>query len=272
MTKQLKGDELALFIKERQAKEVRRLKQAEGVNPRLAIVTTGGNPVIDTYIRLKQSYGEDIAVAVDVYELPQSEIDSKLRALNADPSVHGIILQLPLDDPSQTDQLSNLIAPEKDIDALGEQAKFDGATATAINYLLAGYNIELTGKNIVIIGRGKLVGAPLAKLWHASGYQVATIDETTPAEQRVELLQNADVIVTAVGQPNLLTSDQVPIGAIVIDAATTSENGRLVGDVADEVRSRSDVTITPIKGGVGPLTIAAVFDNLLRAARASKNT
>ncbi len=261
----LDGRELVGFIQERQARQVRGLRQAWETFPKLAIIIANDNPVIDTYVRLKKVYGEDILVDVDIYKLEQADVITKIDQLNADETVHGIIVQLPLSNPSQTDEIVNRIAPEKDVDGLGEQSKFVSATATAIDWLAAGYNVTLKNRTIAIVGQGRLVGAPLAKLWATGGLQVATYDDTTLDLQSE--LRKADVIVTATGVPGLITSQMVSPGKVVIDAGTASENGQIVGDVAADVRERNDLTITPIKGGVGPLTIAALFDNVITAAR-----
>jgi methylenetetrahydrofolate dehydrogenase (NADP+)/methenyltetrahydrofolate cyclohydrolase len=261
----LDGRELVGFIQERQAKQVRGLRQAWDTFPKLAIIIANDNPVIDAYVRLKSVYGEEILVDVDIYKLDQTAVIEKIDQLNSDESVHGIIVQLPVSDPSQTDEIVNRIAPEKDVDGLGEQAKFVSATATAIDWLAAGYNVTLKNRTIAIVGQGRLVGAPLAKLWGTGGLHVVTYDDTTTDLQSE--LRKADVIVTATGVPGLITSQMVSPGKVIIDAGTASENGQIVGDVAADVRERNDLTITPIKGGVGPLTIAALFDNVITAAR-----
>lgn len=261
----LDGAELAGFIKERQAKQVRALRQAHSVLPKLAIVQAKDDPIIDTYVRLKRAYGEDILIDVELHKVPQSETAAVIARLNADASVHGIIVQLPLDDPSQTDDIVNSIAPEKDVDGLGKRALWDPATPMAINWLLAGYGVELANRPVLIIGQGRLVGAPLARMWQESGYRVTVADETTP--DIPALTRQSEIIVTATGRPGLLTSAMIPPDAVVIDAGTASEGGVVKGDVAADVRERHDLTITPEKGGVGPLTIAALFDNVIRAAR-----
>lgn len=263
--KQLFGSELALYIKERQAKQVRALRQAWRVFPRLAIIQTVDSPVIDTYVRLKKQYGEDILIDVDSYKLTEDEALEKISELNADSSVYGIIVQLPLSDKSRTDELVNAVTPEKDVDALGRDAVLDPATPMAINWLLAGYNIDLSHKKIVIVGRGRLVGAPLEKMWVNSGYDVTVIDDTV-ADLKSVILES-DIVVSATGVPGLITSDMLSPGVVVVDAATASEGGKIVGDTAADVRERDDITITPVKGGVGPLTVAALFDNVIRAAQ-----
>ncbi len=263
--KVLNGAELAGYIKERQAQQVRALKQADHVYPKLAIVQTVDNPVIDKYVALKQAYGDDIGVAVDHHKVEQDQAQYIVETLNADPSVHGIIIQLPLADTARTEELVNQVAAHKDVDGLGLQPAFDPATPMAINWLLAGYNVDLKNKHILIIGQGRLVGKPLAHMWQQAGLNVTTIDEK--AGDVAPYVQNADVIVTATGVPGLITSDMLRPDSILVDAGTASESGKVVGDIADDVRGRHDLTITPAIGGVGPLTVVALFDNVIRAAR-----
>ncbi len=263
--KLLNGKELAEFIKERQARAVRGLRQAGGVVPRLAIVQCLDDPVINTYVRLKKRYGADIGVEVDIHQAAQADSRELIKKLNKDRSVYGIIVQLPLKNPDETDAIVDLVAPAKDVDALGKDAVFDPATPLAILWLLSGYNVDLRGKRVVLIGRGKLVGAPLRRMLEASGVDVEVAHRATP-DLRATCLE-ADVIISATGRPGILTADMVKEGAVVVDAGTASESGKTVGDVAPEVYDRTDLTITPQKGGVGPLTVCALFENVLRATR-----
>ena len=263
--KLLDGLELVGYIKERQAKQVRALRQSWRVLPRLAIVQTIDDPVIDTYVRLKQAYGEDILVDVDVYKINQSELAATITRLNADELVYGIIVQLPLADPAETQAMVDLIVPEKDVDGLGAGAVLTPATPQAIDWLLAGYNVTLEGAEIAIVGNGRLVGYPLSQLWHKAGLNVSVYDDATT--DLADRLIEADIIVTATGVPGLITANMVKPGAVVVDAGTASEHGKIVGDVAGDVRVLDDITITPVKGGVGPLTVAALFDNVITAAR-----
>lgn len=265
MAKLLSGTELVGYVKERQARQVRALRQAHHVFPKVVIIKSiHATPVIDAYIRMKQRYGDDILIESVVETLADEDMPAAIAKYNDDDSIHGIIVQLPIDDISKTDEIVNGIAPEKDIDGLGKDAQFDSATALAINWLLAGYAIDLHAKKIALVGHGKLVGAPLARMWQASGYNVTVIDRQHP--DMAGVLRKSDVIVTATGVPRLITSNLVPPGATVIDAGTASEEGGIVGDVDPAVRDRDDVKITPEKGGVGPLTIAALFDNVIRSA------
>ena len=262
--KLLNGSELAGFIKERHARQVSQLK-SRGIQPKLAIVQVKDDPVINTYVRLKQHYGADVGIEVEIHIPKQSEVSELLNKLSNDKSVHGIIVQLPLEDPSQTDEIVNMVTPEKDVDALGNDAKFEPATPMAILWLLNGYNIGLADKHVLLIGRGKLVGTPLEKILKSSGIDVEVVGRE--AKNLGEYTKKADVVITATGSPAILYSDMIKHGAVVVDAGVASEEGKTVGDLAPEVYERDDLTITPQKGGVGPLTVCALFENVIRAAR-----
>ena len=258
--KLLSGKELAGFIKERQAHQVHSLK----TKPKLLIIRDSNNPVITKYVKLKQRYGEDIGVIVEDHRANNSDaLREEIIRANADPSINGIIIQLPLRDKSQTDTLCNLIAPDKDVDGLGANASYDSATATAILWLLAGYDIPLDRSKIALVGRGKLVGTPLFKMLTNSGYDVDIFHRGSDLTK----LNQYDIIITATGQPGLITNSMVKPGAILVDAGTASEDGVLKGDLADEVRKRSDLAaITPTTGGVGPLTVTCLFDHVIIAS------
>lgn len=258
--KSLNGRELAGFVKERQAHQVRSLKS----KPKLLIIRDSDNPIITKYVNLKIRYGEDIGIAIEDFRANTSdEISAKISQANSDPTVSGIIIQLPLLDKSQTDELCNLITPSKDVDGLGVNAQYDSATATAINWLLAGYDINLKTAKIAIVGRGKLVGAPLYNMFMSSNYDVTLFhrgDDLTKLNQY-------DIIITATGTPGLIVNSMVSPGATLIDAGTASEDGVLKGDVAAEVRTRTDLAaITPTTGGVGPLTVSCLFDHVIQSA------
>lgn len=257
--KTLNGKELAGFIKERQAHQVKSLKNS----PKLLIIRDSDNPVITKYVNLKIKYGEDIGVLVEDYHANTTdEIIDKINQANIDPTINGIIIQLPLKDKTKTDALCNLIAPEKDVDGLGEHAKYESATATAINWLLAGYDVKLDKAKIALVGRGKLVGAPLYKMFTESGYDVSLFHHGSDLTK----LSDYDIIITATGQPGLITSSMIKPSAAIVDAGTASEDGVLKGDLAEEVRQRTDLSaLTPITGGVGPLTVTCLFDHVIQA-------
>ena len=269
--RELNGSELAGFIKERQAKQVRALRQAWHINPRLAIVTDVENPVIETYMRLKQRYGADILIDVEIHRVPAGGALEVIQELNNRDDVQGIILQLPISNSDQTDELLESIREDKDVDGLRKRAIFQAATPTAISWLLAGYGVDLKNKKVAIVGRGRLVGAPLEKMWLKSGVDVTVFEKGDDLSQLI----NYDIIASATGVPGLIKSQMIKPKAVVIDAGTASENGKIIGDVSEEVRQRNDVIITPKRGGVGPLTVSALFDNVIMAclkiANQSKN-
>ena len=269
MSRLLNGRELRDFVKERQAHQVRGLIQHFHAQPRLAIIQTTDDLVTNVYTKLKRSYGEDIRIAVDLHKVNQSGVAELVKQLNDDEAVQGIVVQLPLADPSQTDQLVNLINPTKDVDGLGADAKWDSATAVAINWLLAGYNIDLQNRKVAVVGQGRLVGAPLTRMWRNSGIDVVALDDN--CRDLKSALLDMDVIVTATGVPGLIKPDMLKRGTVIVDAGVADDHGQTVDDLAEAVYSRDDLTLTPRKGGVGPLTIAALMDNVIRASY-PKNT
>lgn len=259
--KSLNGAELAGYIKENQAHQARSL-QAQKIQPKLVIIRDNDSPVIMKYVQLKQHYGDDIGVTVE--DWLRDDLAQAIIAANQDMSVHGVIVQLPLKSMEQVAEIVQKIAPEKDVDGLSGVGKFESATATAINWLLAGYDIKLAGKKIALVGRGRLVGGPLEKMWTNSGYNVTTFGHTSDLAELV----NYDIIVSATGVPHLIKTEMVKPGAVVVDAGTASEGGVLVGDIDDAVRERKDLlATTPKVGGVGPLTITALFEHTLIAAK-----
>jgi methylenetetrahydrofolate dehydrogenase (NADP+)/methenyltetrahydrofolate cyclohydrolase len=265
LMKLLNGSELAGYIKERQAKAVRGLRQANGVAPKLAIIRTNPDPVVDSYMRLKQGYGEDILVDVEVHTIEQAEAVKTIKTLNQDKAIHGIIVQIPIPDPHGTTEILNTVSPDKDVDGLAAKTTFDAATPMAINWLLAGYNVDLRGKKIVIVGHGRLVGRPLAKLWSTSDLDVQIADKSI--ENLAEVTRAADVLITATGVPGLIKQDMVKPDAVIVDAGVATDSNGLVGDVSANVRELPNITITPEKGGVGPLTVCALFENVIQSAR-----
>lgn len=253
--KELNGHDLASFIKERQASQVRSMSK----KPKLLITRDSNNPVITKYVELKIRYGDDIGIIVeDFFAEKTTDILDKINTTDAD----GIIIQLPLSNKTLTNEICNQIPPAKDVDGLGEHATYDSATATAIHWLLTGYDIDLSQKKIALVGRGKLVGAPLYQMWSASHYDVTVFHHGDDLSQ----LTNYNLIVTATGIPGLITSEMIAPGCVVVDAGTASEDGVLKGDLSSDVRSRTDLSaITPIIGGVGPMTIACLFDHVIQA-------
>jgi len=219
-------------------------------------------------MRLKKEYGADILVDVDIHRVDQTEALQTIKNLNDDASVHGIIVQLPLQNQDQTQEILNTVSPEKDVDALGANALFDPATPTAILWLLAGYGVDFKDRKVAILGKGKLVGEPLETMLKNSEVNAKAYDSS---DNTLEAVSTADVIITATGSPGILTSEMIPQNAVVVDAGVAVEAGKAVGDLAADVYERTDLKITPKKGGVGPLTVCALFENVIKAAKLAAN-
>jgi methylenetetrahydrofolate dehydrogenase (NADP+)/methenyltetrahydrofolate cyclohydrolase len=260
----LNGEDLAGFIKERQERTIigQSYRGSEGRAPKLLIIKDSENPVIEKYVAMKQQYGADIGANVEVRTVETSAIKEEIARANEDSEIDGMIVQLPLTNPELTDDILSSILPEKDVDGLiGEGSKFVSATAEAIVWLLNGYNIELKDRKIAMIGRGRLVGKPLAQIFSSMKLDYTVFTKKDSLETLVEY----DVVITATGATRLIKPEMLKEKAVVVDAGTTSEDGGLVGDLDRGVRSRKDLTLTPKVGGVGPLTVAVLFEHLLQA-------
>lgn len=254
--KLLDGVQVSDYIKERHMRQAAAFTNV----PKLVILHDSHTPAGAAYLRAKQSYGDDIGVEVVVLEVPTEDLEATIVDIGADETITGIIVQLPLADPAYTDKAIEAIPNSKDVDGLRAQTPFQSATPKGILWLLAAYNIELRHKKIAVVGQGSLVGKPLTEALASGGFDVDRIDINS--EKLKSRLKTADIIISATGQPGLITSDMVLSGAIVIDA------GSPLSELAQDVIDRTDITRSPNPGGVGPMTVAALFDNLLIAAGA----
>lgn len=260
----LRGKDLVPKFKEEQSQEIAKLKE-KGITPHLAIIRSNNHAAIDSYMKIKQRYGEEVGAIVTVHDVKMSEIKPLVAKLNHDNSVHGIIIQLPLSDMSDVDRLLDLVAPEKDVDGLRSDSKFVPATPLAILNLLKGFNKKLQDKKVTLVGRGKLVGLPLRKMLENDGVDVTVVHSQT--ENPEEIYRNSDVIITATGRPGLIKSEDIRPGTVVVDAGTAGEGGKTVGDITQDILVRNDIDVSPTPGGVGPLTVCALFEHVIKAAQ-----
>ena len=255
--------------------EVRNLK----TTPTLAIILVGGNKASAAYVRQKSLAGEKIGAKVIVKNLnsdvSKDELENLINQLNRDTSIHGIIIQLPLPEHLNEEEISDKVLPERDVDGFVPGSKFRPATAMGVVELLKRSGVEIKGKNAVVVGRGKVAGRPTAELLREEGARVEVVHSKT--ENPANITKKADILVSAVGKPNLITADMVKPGAVVIDIGTNpidlvtnniSPKTKLVGDVDFETVAKIASKITPVPGGVGPMTVAALMQNLVAAARA----
>lgn len=282
----LDGKAVALQIQAEIAAEVTQFRQATGVVPCLVAVLVGDNPASEVYVRNKQKTCEKVGMTSRLERLPSSarpeELLQLIGRLNADVSVHGILVQLPLPTGWETNQVLDAVSPAKDVDAFGPEnvglicqgrPRFLPCTPHGVLQLLARYNIEVSGKHAVVVGRSDIVGKPLAMLLMQRtgpvGDKVANATVTVCHSQTknlAEVTQQADILIVAIGRANAIKKEHVKAGAVVIDVGINRIEKGIVGDVDFESVSSVASAITPVPGGVGPLTIAMLLKNTLTAA------
>ena len=233
---------------------------------KMVAVLVGDNPVSANYVKYKKSFGANLGVEVVMYEfedtISQIELEQEILKLADDDSIDGIIVQLPLPLDLDTKKILSLIPTSKDVDALGEVPTCLSPVVRAVSEILTRYEVEVMNKNIVVIGDGKLVGRPVA-IWLASlGAQVTQVKNQQSVEDLTNILQKADIIISGVGKPGLVTKEMIREGVILIDAATSEEGGKLTGDISKDCLEKSAL-FTPVPGGLGPITMAMLFMNLV---------
>ncbi len=276
------GKAVAAGVRKRVAGEVAEMREA-GIEPGLATVLVGEDPASHVYVRNKRKACEEVGIASLHHELPgdtgADELRTLLEQLNADPAVSGILLQLPLPEGLDPDEMTGAIAPEKDVDGLtpvsaGMLAQgrpgLVPCTPAGVMELLVHAGVELEGASAVVIGRSQLVGKPLAQLLLAANATVTQCHSRT--RDLAAVCRGADVLVAAVGRPGTVTADMVRDGAVVIDVGTNRTEDGLVGDVDFAPVAEKAGAITPVPGGVGPMTIAMLLSNTVRAARLQAGT
>jgi methylenetetrahydrofolate dehydrogenase (NADP+) / methenyltetrahydrofolate cyclohydrolase len=274
----IEGNAVAARVRERVARDVVELGERQGIRPGLATVLVGDDPASEVYVRMKR---EDSAqVGIDSYhheppaDVSAEDLTTLLASLNADERVHGILLQLPLPDHLDDAAMTALIDPAKDVDGLhpmnagllvqGREGLVP-CTPAGIMELFADAGVELEGVRAVVVGRSQLVGKPLAALLLAANATVTQCHSRT--RDLPSVCREADVLVAAVGSPRLVTADMVGDGAVVIDVGTNRTDEGLVGDVDFEAVRHKARAITPVPGGVGPMTRAMLLSNTVKAAR-----
>lgn len=285
----LDGRATSQSIRNEIAAEVKKLKEKGGKTPHLVAVLVGSNGASQTYVKAKVRDCEEVGFVSDVVRLSETiteaELLQEVQRLNADPAVDGFIVQLPL--PRQINEQKVLMAidPAKDVDGfhpenLGKMAlnlpSYLPATPMGILDLMDRYNIETGGKHCVVVGRSHIVGLPISILMGRNGYPGnATVTLTHSRTTNLpELLRSADIIIAALGKPHFVTADMVKEGAVLIDVGTTrvvdkskKSGHRLVGDIDYENAAPKAAYITPVPGGVGPMTRVSLLKNTLLAAR-----
>jgi methylenetetrahydrofolate dehydrogenase (NADP+)/methenyltetrahydrofolate cyclohydrolase len=270
------GEAVAAQVREQVREQVAGLATPPG----LATILVGGDPASAVYVRMKREDSAEVGIESFHHEpggdASQEELAALIESLNADERVHGILLQLPLPDHLEQDPLISLIDPAKDVDGLtpisagllaqGRDEAIAPCTPSGVMELLRDAEVEVEGARAVVIGRSILVGKPLAALLLAANATVTHCHSRT--RDLAAICREADILVAAVGQPGLITGEMVKQGATVIDVGTNRVDGKLVGDVEFASASQRAGAITPVPGGVGPMTRAMLLVNTLAAARA----
>jgi len=276
------GKALSASFREQLALEVAQLKSETQIIPHLTAVLVGEDPASAVYVRNKQRACEKAGIKSTLKRLPEETSEAELvkliHELNADQGVHGILVQLPLPKHISETAILDAVNPLKDVDAFHPEnvglivqgrPRYLPCTPYGIQQMILSTKMETAGKHAVILGRSEIVGKPMAMLLIQRGLGAdATVTICHSRTQNLkEIVRSADIIIAAIGQPEFVTADMVKPGAVVIDVGINRVNDKLVGDVAFESVKEVASAITPVPGGVGPMTIAMLLKNTLTAAR-----
>jgi len=285
------GNAVGKAIREELKAEVAQLK-ARGITPGLTVVIVGEDPASHVYVKMKGKAANELGMASDTIRLPattpQDELMALVDRLNADPAVHGILVQMPLPKPLSGDAVIDRIDPRKDVDGfhpvnvgkmvIGDPTGFKPCTPWGVIELLKRAGVDPGGKHAVVVGRSMIVGKPVANLLmqkaKGANATVTVCHTGTPKAELPRFTRDADILVVAAGSPESVTGDMIKPGAVVIDVGvnrvddpTTEKGYRLTGDVHFASAVEVAGAITPVPGGVGPMTIAMLMTNTVQAAR-----
>ncbi len=294
MARIIDGKAIAQEIREEIKSEVSFLKEERGLTPGLAVVLVGNDPASEVYVRMKKKGCDEMGIASFEYKLgedtPEEELLALVDKLNRDKKVNGILVQLPLPLHISEEKVINRIDPIKDVDGfhpenvgkivIGEEDCFYPCTPYGVQELIARSVDDLKGKHLVVVGRSNIVGKPVANMMLQKNERANCIVTVchTAAKDIGEYTRQADILVVAAGRPGTVTADMVKDGVVVIDVGTNriphpddAEKTKLVGDVDFESVSKKAAAITPVPGGVGPMTITMLLANTLKACRIQNN-
>jgi methylenetetrahydrofolate dehydrogenase (NADP+)/methenyltetrahydrofolate cyclohydrolase len=270
------GDEISSRVRKEVADEVTRMEKT----PKLVAVLMSDDPASETYVRMKREAADEVGIESETVRIdpdaPEEKLLSTVAELNEDDDVDGILVQLPLPDHVDEERALEAVSPEKDVDGfhpfnkgllLEGRPRFVPATPKGVVRMLREHGVELGGKDVVVVGRSDIVGKPLAALLFSRDVNATVTVCHSRTEDLGRHTRNADVVVAAVGVPEFVTADMVSEGVVVVDVGINRVEEELVGDVAyDEVAEKASA-ITPVPGGVGPMTVASLLENTVEAAR-----
>ncbi len=273
----LDGKKLSSKIKENLKKETAKFIEEKGVTPGLAVILVGNDPASHAYVSMKAKACKEVGIYSVTHEMPdtvtEADILSTIQMINDNPKIHGLLVQLPLPSHVNSTKILEAIAPSKDVDGfhpfnLGRLVAgldtFVPCTPLGVMELLAEHNVDVKGKDCVVVGASNIVGKPMASLLLNAG---ATVDICHILTKDLAAhTKRADMVFVGVGKPNLITADMIKEGAVVVDIGINRVGDKLVGDVAEDATAKCSY-ITPVPGGVGPMTIAMLLSNTLKAAK-----
>ena len=249
--------------------DLRKIVTKYNLHPCLAIVTVGDDPASEIYVRNKKKACDEIGIECRHIRysasMTQPQLRNSLRILNNDPEVHGIIVQLPLPSHINAEEVKNYIWRSKDVDGFGQDSLFHPCTPEGIIRLLDHHLIPIEGKNVVILGRSNIVGRPLARMMLDRNANVTVLHSKTGDGDRHDFLEKADIIVSAVGKPNVVVPNDIYNATIVDVGINRDQNGKLCGDVHPLAYEFSHA-YTPVPGGVGPMTVAMLMEHVVQSA------
>ena len=276
------GKELAKKTRQNLKLECDELKK-EGINPKLAVIMVGDNPASKVYAKNKSKACQEVGIEYEEYlldsNIKQEELIKLIKKLNEDKTINGILLQSPIPNGLDINEAFRTIDYKKDVDgfhpmnvgklALGQDT-FVSCTPYGVMRMFEEYNIDLCGKNVVILGRSNIVGKPLSQCCLNKNATVTICHSKTQNTKKIT--KEADIVISAIGKPKFITQDMVKDGAVIIDVGINrNENGKIVGDVDFENVKEKASYITPVPGGVGPMTIAMLINNVIKAAKIQNN-
>lgn len=249
--------------------ELHELVIQKNLHPCLAILTVGNDPASAVYVRNKKKACDEIGIECRHIcyseSITQATLKSSIRTLNNDTSVHGIIIQLPLPKHLNAEEIKEYVWRSKDVDGFGQNSLFHPCTPEGILRLLDRYLIPIEGKNVVILGRSDIVGRPLARMMLDRNANVTVLHSKTGDEDRHDFLEKANIIVSAVGKPNVVVPNDIYNATIVDVGINRNENGKICGDVHPLAYEFSHA-YTPVPGGIGPMTIAMLMEHVVQSA------
>ena len=272
------GKTLAKKIRSNLKIDCEELKK-QGITPKLAVILVGDDSASKVYVRNKNKACEDVGIEFEEYlldaDITQEKLIDLINVLNYKKDIHGIMLQSPIPRHLDINEAFRTILPEKDVDGFNplnvgkltlNQDTFVSCTPYGIIKMFEEYEIDLSGKNVTIIGRSNIVGKPLIQCCLNKDATVTVCHSRT--KNLKEHTQNADIVIVAIGKPKFITEDMIKDGAVIIDVGINrDENGKLVGDVDFENVEKKASYITPVPGGVGPMTVAMLMNNVIKAAK-----